>query len=339
MKIFVSIISYRDPLLALTINSLLKNKSNNHEITIGIFEQTAIEDSLVIKNPLLLNNTNIRYKRIDPEFSDGVGWARHINCLQVKDEDFIYQIDSHMLFEQDWDNYLVDDWTLGKEKHNTNKIIITGNCKNFDLDETGVPILHYSDLNVTCKGKYFLWQHHDIVAAHGEQIEATADIEPAIHIFAGNFFTHTSWLKDVGIDANIYFDGEELLMVLSSFAAGYHLYHPRSIHCYHYTKTGEYLTKQWYKPIIPMERYSQLTTAGQEYWQAYVNSLDRSILEKYYEYSGVDYINKKIDERAMTYQITVSAPIEETPIEVLAPIEELPTPESISSIEKFLQED
>jgi hypothetical protein len=41
----------------------------------------------------------------------------------------------------------------------------------------------------------------------------------------------------------------------------------------------------------------------------------------------------------MTYQITVSAPIEETPIEVLAPIEELPTPESISSIEKFLQED
>ena len=92
-------------------------------------------------------------------------------------------------------------------------------------------------------------------------------------------------------------------MVLGSFAAGYHMYHPRSIHCYHYINTGKYLTKQWFKPIITKEQYGNLVWKSYQHWQEYLNNLDRSILEAYYDYSGLDYINKTIDERASTRTI------------------------------------
>ena len=306
MKIFVSIVSYRDPLLSLTMHSLLDNASANHDIIIGIFEQTIHEDSLLIKDPELLKNKNIRYKRINPEYSDGPSWARYINCLQIVDEDFFYQVDSHMLFEKDWDCYLIADYNVGKEKHNTDKIIITANCKIFDLDETGLPVLYGNDDKLTCKVKYFVYQAYDLPGAHGELFPATDYIEPAIHICAGNFFTHISWLKNVGIDPKLYFEPEEFKMVLGSFTAGYHLYHPRSIHCYHYINTAKYFTKQWFKPVITKEQYGLLVWNSLMHWQEYLNNLDRSILEAYYDYSGLDYINKTIDERALTRSIQVA---------------------------------
>jgi hypothetical protein len=66
-KIFVNICSYRDKLLAPTIQSLLDNESGRNIITYGIFEQTKLEDSLEKKYPHLAKHKQVRYKRIDPE--------------------------------------------------------------------------------------------------------------------------------------------------------------------------------------------------------------------------------------------------------------------------------
>lgn len=306
MKIFVSVVSYRDPLLASTIKNLLETKSARHDVTVGVFEQTALSESLIVTNPELLQDPRIKYKRIDPEYADGVSWARNINAMQVDDEDFFYQIDSHMQFDKDWDRYLVNDWKLGRAKHDSDKIIITANCMNFDLDEEGNIVLHTIAYPITCKVLYFTYQSHDIPAAHGEHRQASTELQPAIHICAGNFFTHTKWIKDVGIDPNMYFDGEEHMLVLRSFAAGYKMYHPRSIHCYHYIKTHEYVTKPWFKPVISNEKYGRSVEKSRKYWQQFLNDIDEAVLEAYYEYSGVDYINKRLDERAMTHQIKIA---------------------------------
>ena len=47
VKIFVSVVSFRDPLLLQTVRSLIDNQSGIYEIVVGIFEQTCIEDSLL----------------------------------------------------------------------------------------------------------------------------------------------------------------------------------------------------------------------------------------------------------------------------------------------------
>ena len=61
-------------------------------------------------------------------------------------------------------------------------------------------------------------------------------------------------------------------------------------------KYGQYETKQWYNPIITTEKYAELVYAGLQNFNAYLDSLGPEFLEKFYEYSGVDYINKTFDE-------------------------------------------
>ena len=315
MKIFVSVVSYRDPLLKMTVESLLDNKSPRHDVVVGIFEQIAIEDSLIVKYPEFCNRPDIRYKRIDPQYSDGVCWARHINALQIKDEDFFYQVDSHMLFDKGWDRKLVNDFRVAQQKHDSNRIIITANCKNFDLDGTGAPRKQLEEMLLTCRVRYFNYNTNlNLLSAHGDHIPATNDIEPAIHICAGNFFTSSAWVKEVGYDTNIFFEGEEQVMVINSFASGYHIYHPKSIHCYHLLGTHQYITKQSFNPVISESVLGQRVYNSHQYIKQYFANFDEGILEKYYEYSGVDYINQKLDERAKTYTIEVPISSLATPL-------------------------
>jgi Glycosyltransferase (GlcNAc) len=298
MKIFVSICSYRDPQLRYTLESLIENQSQLTKVTYGIFEQTCYEDSLQAQYPDLINKPNIRYKRIDPEFSDGVGWARHINSLQVDDEEFYYQVDSHMLFDKNWDRYLINDFKLGMQTHGTDKIIINANCGCYDIDEFGNPT-KFPHGAMTCKAGY--WSFHDnyILGAHGELVPATEDLKPSIHLFAGNFFTHTDWLRNVGINPNLFFEGEEQVMTLSSFAAGYKLLHPKQIYCYHLQETNHYISKQHFNQVVPQEQMDRNKAKSRKEFTKFLDSLSDEFFEEYRKYSGVDYINRKLEQRAI----------------------------------------
>jgi hypothetical protein len=312
-SIFVSIASYRDPLLSRTIEDLFDKKSGKNDIIVGVFEQTALQDSLEVKNPSLINRDNVRYIRVDPENSRGVGWARYNNSLQVHDEDFFFQIDSHMLFDRNWDSYLINDWNLGRQKHGDNKTIISTSCKGFDLDESGNVIDAGFDYQpITAILKCFTQDaFHNIPFVHGEIIESTPDIFPAIHVCAGNFFSHSDWVREVGPDPMMYFVGEEHKIVLSSFFAGYHLYHPTRIISYHYNRSADYITKPWCKPLLITEgQYADFTNSSREHWLHYLENLGEKKLNEFYKYSGIDYVNKCFDDRVRSYLIKVLPPVE-----------------------------
>ena len=298
MKIFVSICSYRDPLLFHTFKSLIESKSELTEVTYGIFEQTEKETSLEVLHPELVQRSDVKYKRIDPEFSEGVGWARSINALQMSDEDFYYQVDSHMIFDQDWDRDLIKDYMQGAELSNTNRVIISSNCKNFDLVD-GIPTLEHN-IKVSCVAKFFQFDKNFWLFAHGEHVNPTKRVMPSIHVFAGNFFTHADWVKNVGIDSKIYFHGEEQLMVLSSFAQGYKMFHGRQISCYHYRESHIHSSKQEINPIVSNEVLEKRKIDSINYFVQYIRNIDDEILEDFRKYSGVDYINRKLEERAIT---------------------------------------
>lgn len=312
MKIFVSVVSYRDPLLKYTVKSLLENKSVRHDVVVAIFEQTRLEDSLVTVAPELLTRDDIRYKRIDPEYADGVTWARDINFMQAIDEDFIYQVDSHMLFDPNWDRKLVNDYKKGCVKAGHERVIISGSCKNFRM-EGEEPVKDFHPTDVTCSVKYFHYEPRiDLLAAHGDLMPATGDIAPAIHICAGNFFAPLKWIKEVGVDTGIFFEGEEQLMVLQSFLKGYEIYHPSAIMCYHYIDTHNYVTKHWYEPIsdATVENYNKRVTRSHQYLTSYIDSLDEDVLVSYHKKFGVNYIEKSLDDSARTNSLYVETPEE-----------------------------
>lgn len=311
-SIFVSIISCRDPLLVETVRSVFEESSGMFDINIGIFEQIVKEDSLPIKHTDIWEKykNQIRYKRIDPEYADGVGWARAINALQIQEEDYYYQIDSHMAFDTNWDRDLVKEYKRGKEKFGTDRIIITAGCKMYELDDNGKPKLERH--NVTSRFRYFCFQPNWMLGPHGDYIEVQKDLTPAIHCSAGNFFTHTEWHRNVGINGRVYFEGEEQIMTLESYNAGYYLCHPTEIHAYHYRNTHNYISKPWNQPVIDMNSYNvglKRTFAELHY---VINSLSDETLERYREYSGVDYKNRKLERRAITNTVVVPESIVDT---------------------------
>lgn len=302
-KIFVNICSYRDKLLAPTIQSLLDTESGRNQITYGVFEQTKLENSLQTTNSDLVKHPRIRYKRIDPEFSDGVVWARCINAMQIYDEEFQYQIDSHMLFDKDWDHQLILDYNDARRIANTDKVVLTSGTKNFDLEENRI-IKHTLTEDITVKLGYFQFDKDLRLHAHGPWIAATEHVTPSIHICAGNFFMPVSWIKDVGYNTKIFFEGEEQIFAISTILAGYHIFHQRRIRVYHYVRSGSHDTKQTINPVADPQKLEMNHNRSKKEIIDYIYSLTDDQLEHYRKITGVDYINRKLENRAISRAIT-----------------------------------
>lgn len=298
-KIFVSIASFRDNLLHPTILSLMQNESGRNEIVYGIFEQIKLEDSLQVKHPDLISKPNIRYKRIDPEFSDGAVWARAINAMQIYDEDFFYQIDSHMLFDKNWDHYLILDYHRAKKLADTEKIILSTGTKNYEVSDNQI-LIHTLTEDITVKFGYYQFKKNLELRVHGPWVAATNEVTPAIHAVAGNFFTITKWIKDVGHNSRLFFDFEEPYMAISSILAGYKIFHQRKIKCYHYLDVANHKSKQEIDPVVPISRISANKKREESEFIEYIYSLGEERLNEYFKITGVDYINRKLEDRAIS---------------------------------------
>ncbi len=300
-SIFVSIASYRDKLLFPTIHSLISNESGRNQIVYGIFEQTSYEDSLEYRYPELVKQSNIRYKRIDPEYSDGAVWARAINAMQIYEEEFIYQIDSHMMLHKDWDHFLILDYNRAKNLAKTEKVILSTGTKNFQVDkESNQILLHTLTEDITVKFGYFQFKKNLQLRVHGPWVESTEEVTPAIHAVAGNFFTISKWVKDVGYNTRLFFDAEEQYMAISSILAGYKMFHQRKVKCYHYLDVANHTSKQDIDPVVPINKINRNKEREEKEFINYIYSLTEEQLNAYYQATGVDYINRKLEDRAIS---------------------------------------
>lgn len=101
--IFVSIASYRDPLLKSTVESLLSNCSDINRLRIVICEQNSPDDDFSLK-PIYPGTKILRmsYKK-----ARGPCWARYLIQQEWKSEEYYLQIDSHTRFVKDWDKKLI----------------------------------------------------------------------------------------------------------------------------------------------------------------------------------------------------------------------------------------
>jgi hypothetical protein len=130
-RIFVQIASFRDPQLSLTLESMLKNAKFPENLVIGICNQYNNEDSFDINQ----YREDKRFKIIDvlDIESKGVCWARNKVQQLYNEEEYTLQIDSHMRFEKDWDETLIN-MILDLQTDGYKKPLLTGYVSSFDPD-------------------------------------------------------------------------------------------------------------------------------------------------------------------------------------------------------------
>jgi hypothetical protein len=241
VTIFISIASYRDPELERTIHSALDNAANPQDLHFGVmlqeFERFAPDLSWV---PNLTLNT------IHPKMARGAGYARAQIIPMYSGQDYFLQIDSHTIFENNWDQICIDQYKKAQEISNNNKIILSHFPPPFYVEpDKTISIIKNSktQLPYATKQKPMLTKRGEWTA---ERVKLTNKNLPeqSTTILAGFVFSKGELIQEVPYDPEISFFGEELCFAIRAWTRGWDIYSPCVTIVYHFYMREGY-SKVW----------------------------------------------------------------------------------------------
>lgn len=228
MKIFISIAAYRDALLWNTVESALQLSSNSSQLHFGIIDQADYPYS--IKNHP--NASQITYLHINPEFSRGPCWARSLALSFYSNEDYVLQIDSHTIFDQDWDIHLINQ--LAHCQTLSSKAILSGYPPAFEITDAGMKKFTQSNI-VNAMRPLVTGSIPDDNPSFNFEGFPIHTIHPVkgFHIAAGFLFAPGNFFLEVPYDYTLYFTGEEQNLAIRAYTHGWDIYHVPVVPIYH----------------------------------------------------------------------------------------------------------
>jgi hypothetical protein len=238
-KIFISIASYRDPELERTVRSAIDKSSGINELYFGIviqdYERDIPDFSWVANLSLVLMN---------PKEARGAGYARSIAMGLYDNQEYFLQIDSHTIFEDDWDLLCLSELNKAQKISNNNKIILSyfpppyfvelNNSISFPIkDKERVP---YPTKQKPLLNKRMEWTAQRIEFAD----KSFLNPEESSTVLGGFIFAPGDIVKEVPYDEEISFFGEEICFAMRSWTRGWDIYSPSKKIAYHFYGRGGY---------------------------------------------------------------------------------------------------
>jgi glycosyltransferase involved in cell wall biosynthesis len=244
--IFVSIASYLDPMLFFTLHDAFAKARHPERLAFAVVDQSAQDQREAIA--ALPFAHQVRYVHVHPQDTLGVCWARATAFSLYDGEDFLLQVDSHMLFEEDWDEKLLA--LHGKLKRRSPKPIVSTYPYRFDIVD-GMPKPMKNEGHTAL-----------VLRPHPEKGLSAEDAvlrfmarhlftdQPVLgcHVSAGFLFAAGSFVEEVPYDPYLYFHGEEQSLAVRAFTRGWDIFHPLLIPVYHLYKSEgtAYQTHHWH---------------------------------------------------------------------------------------------
>lgn len=134
--IFINLASYRDKECPNTINSLISQSSNWENLRINICQQNSEEDTDALDNLEDKYNKIISINRISYLEARGPTYARFLIQQKYSGEEYYLQIDSHTIFENNWDDKLKKSLNNLIEINNTDKCCLTQYLPQYSIGNT-----------------------------------------------------------------------------------------------------------------------------------------------------------------------------------------------------------
>jgi len=238
VSIFVSIASYRDDQLPLTVKSLYENADNPEELVLGIVSQDLRNSH---PNFDWLPAHQLRLYKMHAKDAKGAGYARKIAMSLYEGEDFFFQIDSHMRFEKGWDTRLIQMLLWCQTKEGTDKII---------LSQFPAPFMPLTDgKDYYLKGDEDFWDEPSwtsvvntwtgVWAGNREKIEDLSQPHYSHTVLGALLFAPGFIVDEIPYDERISFMGEELCFAIRAYTRDWHIYAPNEMVAWHYYKRDE----------------------------------------------------------------------------------------------------
>ena len=314
MKIFINICSYRDPLLYNTIVDAYKTAKWKNNLVFGIVDQSYAWETLDLKSLPFRNQ--IKYTRIDPLYTRGPCWARHLSQTFYSGEEYYFQVDSHTIFDPYWDEYLIKNLEELKCYHP--KPVITQYPAAFEaIDKNIFKLKKVSK----CKKTYAMRICDDDNSFNEDfnhiggnyyvgAITKILDEEKIVHGFllaGGLIFSEGSLLEEIPYDPYLFFCGEEPSLALRLFTNGYNIFHLPNMPVYHHygnayrtpiwadTNTEDAKQMKWFE-LDNQSRMRLKSIVTGELKGIYGIGNKRTIAQ-YKKFCGIDYLNRKISNK------------------------------------------
>jgi glycosyltransferase involved in cell wall biosynthesis len=246
-KIFIQIASYRDPQLKLTIDDCIKNAKHPENLIFSICNQYHPDDEFNIDE--YQNDKRFRIQNVLYTESLGVCWARNQVQQMYSGETYTLQIDSHMRFEKNWDEELIN-MLVGLQIDGYQKPLLTGYVSSFDPENDPK-----GRVTEPWRMVFDRFTPEGCVFFLPEVIPGWRELTKPIpgRFYSAHFcFTLGEFSVEVQHDPEYYFHGEEISIAVRAFTYGYDLFHPHKVLIWHeYTRKNRTRVwdddKEWYK--------------------------------------------------------------------------------------------
>jgi hypothetical protein len=223
----------------MTVESLYNMAKFPERVFLGICEQNKKneQEESCLKMKDFKYKDNIRFSNMNYLEAKGPSYARYF-CSQLWDyEQYFLQIDSHTIFEKDWDVQLIEMLEQCR-KESTRPVLSvyppsTSENGTESGTENGFPEMDYATVS---EDGILMFQAGIRIKKYTRPIRSTKPFYAA-----GFMFTDGNFLYDVPYDPSLthLFQGEEVLFSARMFTHGYDVYSPNiSVLSHHYERKG-----------------------------------------------------------------------------------------------------
>ncbi len=233
-RIFVSIASFCDPMLMFTIESALQTARYPERLSFGIVDQNAVS----VEDRLPAGDWRNAYVRIEPHQSRGACWARALAMSLYAGEDYFLQVDSHSLFEPDWDVTLIETLEAIAARSGNPKIVLSTRPFAFEFGADGaIETKRFTAETIKLVPKQTVLKLTEpVIAFAAWNSKETCDI-PGFQVSAAFLFARGGFVEEIPYDPYFYFHGEEQDISIRAFTHGFDIWHPNRTPLYHLYKT------------------------------------------------------------------------------------------------------
>jgi len=305
MKIFISIAGYRDLELPKTVKSLYENADNPESLVFGIVSQ-----DLRNRHPNFdwLGNQakvfNMHYKD-----AKGAGYARKVAMELYDEEDYFFQVDSHMRFAKGWDTSLKQMLAQCQKISKNEKIILSQFPAPYTIFTDGSEYYPKDDPDFWDEPSWTsvvnTWS--GVWAGNREKMKNKSKPHKSHTVLGAMIFAPGYIVKEIPYDERISFMGEELCFAIRAYTRGWEIYAPNEMIAWHFYKREDrpkiwndnILGRSWTNIEFESQGVQRSVLLGKE--KGIYGIGDRKRYEQYQKMIGINFksfYENEIDDKA-----------------------------------------